>query len=160
MIKLVGIAIFLFCFAVAAYFLFVSKSKHPDFEIREKRNRQRKIFSSSFIGLLAVMAYFMFFFRTGGKELTKEELLSLTETWKEPRSVQWHYVGTHEGYDYFHHRDLNTVMGYKVKVGEIEIEQRFDATSEESEWVLMPWGPGNKIKAESPASGNADKTID
>ncbi len=83
----------------------------------------------------------MFSFRTKGKELTKNELITLSRTWKDSELVQWHYVGTHEGYDYFHHRDLNTVMGYRVKEGEIEIDTKFEATSDETQWILMPWGP-------------------
>ena len=145
MIKLIAIAITLLYFSVGIYFLLIWKSKHTDAAIRMKKQKRTKIASVVFLMIVSFVAYFMFFFRAGPIELTKEELMVIVEERIEPEDGQWHYIGTREGYDYFHYRDRKYyAMGYLVIEGEIEIEKRFEGIVDEDQWILMPWGPNDE----------------
>lgn len=75
------------------------------------------------------------------KLIRKNELLAKTKTWKEPKVAIWYYVGSDEKFDYFVNIDLNQFNSYKVTKHQIEKEQEFPITKDQSKWLVMPWGP-------------------
>ena len=73
--------------------------------------------------------------------ISSKELNILKCKWQEPKLSQWFYIGSEDGYHMFIHRDLPKDKYYEIKITEITIEFPKIITSDESKWVLMPWGP-------------------
>lgn len=73
--------------------------------------------------------------------ITKEELFTLTKTWKELKSAMWYYQGSDNSYHYFKYEDLGVNKEYKVLRDKLPIDNTFALTKTRKEWRFMPWGP-------------------
>jgi hypothetical protein len=74
--------------------------------------------------------------------ITAKELNKIKCEWQEPKVSQWFYVGSEDGYHMFVHQDLPKDKYYNVSMNEYHIDNPIIISSDESLWVLMPWGPG------------------
>lgn len=75
------------------------------------------------------------------EEISSGELHNIKCVWQEPKVTRWFYIGTEDGYHKFIHRDLPGEKRYQVKETEFIIENPKHISSNEVNWVLMPWGP-------------------
>ena len=64
--------------------------------------------------------------------------------WQDPKESRWFYTGTEDGYHIFIHRDLPGDKHYKIKTSEFKIDDPMYVSSNEVNWVIMPWGPKSK----------------
>ena len=74
--------------------------------------------------------------------ISAQELEALKCTLQEPKLSQWFYIGSENGYHMFVHRDLPEDKFYNIAMSEYKIEDPIIISNDESQWVLMPWGPG------------------
>ena len=87
--------------------------------------------------------------------VSKDILMEKTTQWKEPKVAKWYYKGSSDRYDYFINIDLDIQAAYRVPLGGISLSQRFPPTEDKQRWVVMPWGPLNKVKDQG-AGANKD----
>jgi hypothetical protein len=74
--------------------------------------------------------------------ITAKELNEIKCEWQEPKVSQWFYAGSEDGYHMFVHRDLPKDKYYNVRMTEYKIDDPTILSADESQWILMPWGPG------------------
>ena len=87
---------------------------------------------------------FAAFFVSGcehARDITKSDLLERTTHWKEAKVAIWYYMGSKQGHDYFRYHDLGISQFYRVPSGEIALKNTFAFTTDQSKWIVMPWGP-------------------
>lgn len=75
------------------------------------------------------------------KVITRDELNRLKCESQEPKSAQWFYMGTEDGYHKFVHRDLHVDKLYEIKTSELAMDNPTHVSSNKVNWVKMPWGP-------------------
>jgi hypothetical protein len=73
--------------------------------------------------------------------ITLADLNRLKCEWQEPKASQWFYIGSEDGYHKFVHRDPPGEKLYKIKTAEYTIDNPTHVSSNEVNWVIMPWGP-------------------
>lgn len=78
------------------------------------------------------------------KVITLQELNSLKCEWQEPKVTRWFYIGSEDSYHKFIHRDLQGDKHYKIKILEFKVDNPKYVSSNEANWVIMPWGPSSK----------------
>ena len=86
----------------------------------------------------------VFFVLTGcanAKTVSYSDLKARSESWKEPKVAIWYYQGSDEIYHYFRNQDLGKSEDYRVLRTEKTIEDEFQLNNDQSDWVVMPWGP-------------------
>ncbi|MDH3830577.1 MAG: hypothetical protein OET87_05270 [Desulfobulbaceae bacterium] len=91
-----------------------------------------------------IVAIFYLFIVVGCAQpetVSKVEIMTLSEKWKEPKVAIWYYKGSDEKYHYFKYFDLGIKREYRVVKNEISLESTFSVTPNEEEWRAMPWGP-------------------
>ena len=76
--------------------------------------------------------------------MTPDELDSLKCEWQDPKASKWSYTGSENGYHLFIHRDLPGDKHYKIKISDFKINNPINVSSNEVNWVIMPWGPTDK----------------
>jgi len=77
--------------------------------------------------------------------ITLDELNRLKCEWQEPKVNQWFYIGSDDGYHTFVHRDLPGDKLYEVKISGVTIDNPTYVSSNEANWVIMPWGPTYEV---------------
>jgi hypothetical protein len=76
--------------------------------------------------------------------ITLDELNRLKCEWQEPKVSKWFYIGSEDGYHLFIHRDLPGDKHYEIKISDFTIDEPMNVSSNEANWVIMPWGPTDK----------------
>lgn len=71
--------------------------------------------------------------------ITSQDLNKLKCEWQDPKVSQWFYLGPERGYHIFVHRDSPADKYYKVPGYKIDKQEILP--NDESQWILMPWGP-------------------
>ena len=77
--------------------------------------------------------------------ITLDDLDKLKCEWQEPKATRWFYIGSDDGYHTFVHRDLPGDKLYEVKISEFTIDNPTYVSSNEANWVIMPWGPTYEV---------------
>ena len=73
--------------------------------------------------------------------ITLDKLNRIKCEWQDPKATKWFYIGTEDGYHRLVHRDISGDKVYQVKASEFTIDNPKYLSSNEVNWVVMPWGP-------------------
>jgi hypothetical protein len=69
------------------------------------------------------------------------ELESLKCRWNEPKVSTWYYVGTRDGFHYFHHHDLGKhEKDFRISQAELSWQPTFPLTGDRKKWQPLNWG--------------------
>ena len=139
MIQSIGIALIVLFLGIGLFLLIIFRSRHPDELTRISRNKMGKILGGAFIFYISIVLGLMFMFRGSGNTVSGDELMAVVAERAERDAVLWHYIGTYQGYDYFHYTDAEGEDGYRVKEGEIVLEGRILPENDKELWVELPW---------------------
>src|SRR5262245_2778401 len=73
--------------------------------------------------------------------VSRAELERLKARWQEPKVSTWYYVGSKDGYHYFHHYDLGrNSKHFRISSAELSWPDPFPLTQRRSDWRRLDWG--------------------
>jgi hypothetical protein len=73
--------------------------------------------------------------------INRAELEQLKAHWHEPKVSMWYYVGSKDGYDYFHHDDLGSEKkDFRISDTELSWTNTFPLTGDRKSWKALNWG--------------------
>ncbi len=68
------------------------------------------------------------------------ELERLKTQRHEPKVSTWYYVGSKDGFHYFHHYDLGTdKKDFRISAAELHWEDTFPLTCHRKSWRVLEW---------------------
>ena len=76
--------------------------------------------------------------------ITAEKLNRIKCEWQDAKETRWFYVGSESGYHRFIHRDRSGNKSYQIKDTEWAVDNPKPTSSNEANWVVMPWGPADE----------------
>lgn len=94
------------------------------------------------IAIMVTVCWYGCFKRQETQIISLAQLNKIKCEWNEPKLSKWFYIGSEDGYHMFVHRDLPEDKYYEIKITEYQIDNPIILGTDESKWVLMPWGPG------------------
>ena len=71
---------------------------------------------------------------------SRAELDQLKSHWREPKVSLWYYMGSRDGYHYFHHWDLGEQRTYRISDKELAWQDPFPLTQNREDWKVLKWG--------------------
>lgn len=75
------------------------------------------------------------------KTVSRAELDELKLHRREPKASMWYYMGSKDGYHYFHHDDLGEgAKDFRVTASELLWTNAFPLTHNRNEWRQLDWG--------------------
>ena len=77
--------------------------------------------------------------------ISSEQLNRLKCEWQDPKVTKWFYTGSADGYHKFVHRDISGDKHYQIKDSDYTIDEPKHTSSNEANWVIMPWGPKDEL---------------
>ena len=75
------------------------------------------------------------------EDISADKLNRIKCEWQDPGETRWFYIGSEGGYHRFIHRDLSGDKHYQIKDTEFTVDNPKYTSSNEANWVVMPWGP-------------------
>jgi hypothetical protein len=73
--------------------------------------------------------------------VTRTELDQLKTHRREPKVSMWYYVGSKNGYHYFHHDDLgDEKKDFRISNDELSWTNTFPLTRNRDQWKALEWG--------------------
>ena len=74
--------------------------------------------------------------------VSRAELERLKSYRHEPKVSLWYYVGSKDGFHYFHHDDLgNDQKDFRISESELSWQNTFSYTQHRKSWRPLDWGP-------------------
>jgi hypothetical protein len=78
---------------------------------------------------------------TSPQTVTRAELEQLKTQRHEPKVSMWYYVGSKDGFHYFHHNDLGgDEKDFRILGTELSWEDTFPLTRHRKSWRRLEWG--------------------
>jgi len=78
---------------------------------------------------------------TSPQTVSRAELERLKTQWHEPKVSTWYYVGSKDGYHYFHHYDLGRdEKDFRISAAELSWQDTFPLTRHRSDWRRLDCG--------------------
>jgi len=73
--------------------------------------------------------------------VTRADLETLKSRWHEPKVSMWYYVGSRDGFHYFHHDDLGEEeKDFRISQAELSWQVTFPLTRNREKWQPLNWG--------------------
>ncbi len=73
--------------------------------------------------------------------VSRAELDHLKRHWHEPKVSLWYYMGSRDGFHYFHHDDLGgDPKDFRISEAEFFWPDTFPFTGHRSRWRRLDWG--------------------
>ena len=77
----------------------------------------------------------------GPRTVSRSELEQLKTHWHEPKVSMWYYVGSKNGFHYFHHDDVGRDQeDFRISETELSWPATFPVTRHRSSWRRLEWG--------------------
>ena len=76
--------------------------------------------------------------------ITSDQLNRIKCEWQDAKVTKWFYIGSEDGYHKFIHKDRSGNKYYQIKETELTIENPKLISSNQANWVVMPWGPADE----------------
>lgn len=76
----------------------------------------------------------------GVTTVNRAELDQLKAHWREPKVSLWYYMGSRDGYHYFHHSDLGGDKTYRISDKELAWQGTAPFTENQKKWKVLKWG--------------------
>src|SRR5262245_47293238 len=88
-----------------------------------------------FVPLLALLGC------ANSQTVNRAQLERLQTQRHEPKVSVWYYVGSKDGYHYFHHDDLgHDEKDFRISEAELHWQDTFPLTRRRSHWRALDWG--------------------
>lgn len=73
--------------------------------------------------------------------VSRAELDDLKRHWQEPKVSAWYYMGSRDGFHYFHHDDLGGgPKDFRISEAELAWADPFAFTRRRDHWRSLDWG--------------------
>jgi len=83
----------------------------------------------------------------GPQTVNRTQLEQLKAHWQEPKLTMWYYVGSKDGFHYFHHQDLGSApKDIRISEAELSWQNTFPKTRSMKKWRQLDWGFYEYIK--------------
>lgn len=77
----------------------------------------------------------------------RAELDCLKQVWHEPKTSMWYYMGSRDGFHYFHHDDLGAGQkDFRISDAEMSWPDTFPLTRKRVNWQPLDWGMVGHMK--------------
>src|SRR5690242_6154003 len=79
--------------------------------------------------------------------VNRAEFEQLKAHWHEPKVTVWYYMGSKDGFHYFHHDDLGKEpKDFRISDAELPWDNQFPLTGRRSKWRSLLWGPYENLE--------------
>ena len=73
--------------------------------------------------------------------VSRADLDRAKRQWREPKVSMWYYMGSRDGFHYFHHDDLGSDQkDFRISEAEFSWPDTFPLTRHRTEWRRLDWG--------------------